>query len=73
MEWFFSGGIWSPLDVLFQMSVPYDHHKENYEGSLLEEIVTGLKLNKLQAFKHVSENFPFQWSNILFDAENKLV
>ena len=36
-------------------------------------IPTGLKLNKQPAFEPVSDNFPVQWDNVLFDAENKLV
>ena len=55
----FSGGIISHLDILFQKSIQYNHHKENYEKSLLEGIITtGLKLNKQPAFEPVSENFP---------------
>ena len=59
---------------LFQKSIRYNHDKANYERSLLEGIIpTGLKLNKRPAFEPVSENFPFQWNNVLFDAEKKLV
>ena len=32
-----------------------------------------LKINKQPAFEPVSENFLFQWNNVLFDAEKKLV
>ena len=61
----FSGGILLCLDILFQKSIRYNHHKVNYERSLLEGIIpTGLKLNKRLAFEPVSDNFPFQWNNV---------
>ena len=64
----------SHLDILFQKSIRYNCHKANYERSLLERITsTGLKLNKRPAFEPESDNFPFQWNNVLFDAEKKLV
>ena len=37
----------SLLDHLFQKSLPYHHHKANYEISLQERIIpTGLKMKK---------------------------
>ena len=70
----FSGGILSHLDILFQKSIWYNYHKANYERSLLERIIPmRLKINKQPAFEPVSENFLFQWNNVLFDAEKKLV
>ena len=35
----FSGGILLHLDILFQKSTQYNHHKDNYERSLLEGII----------------------------------
>ena len=63
----FSGGILSSLDVLFQKSIRYNHHKNNYERSLLEGIIpTSLKLNERPALETVADN-------VLFDTEKKLV
>ena len=70
----FSGDVLWRLDIIFQKSMCYNHDKANYERSFLEGIIPrGLKRNKRLAFEPVSDNFPFQWNNVLFDAEKKLV
>ena len=64
----------SHLDHLFQKSLRYNHHKENYKISL-EEVVTpiGLKLRKDPAFLPVTDGFQQKWDAILFNAERNLV
>ena len=52
---FFSGGLLSRLDLLFQKPIRYNHHKQNYERSLFEGIIpTGilflLKIENLELF-----------------------
>ena len=45
-------------DILFQKSIRYSHHKENYFKSLQEEIPSvGLRLKKKTAFVAISEDF----------------
>ena len=73
MEWF-SLEVSYHVYIFYFDKIRYNHHKANYERSLLEGIIpTGLKLNKRPAFEPVSDNFLFQWNNVLFDAEKKLV
>ena len=69
----FSGGLLTRLDLLLQKSIRYNHHKQNYERSLFEEIIpTGLKINKKPAFQPISGNF-YQWNTVLYDTEKRLV
>ena len=64
----------SHLDHLFQKSLCYHHHKENYKISLKEEIIqTGLKIKKEPGFVPVMEQFNKKWNSVLFDAERSLV
>ena len=64
----------SRTDILFQKSVRYKHHKENYLKSLEEGIVPrGLKLRKDPAFTPVSEDFKSKWDKVLWNAEINLL
>ena len=59
---------------LFQKSLRYNHHKENYKISLEEGVTpTGLKLRKAPAFLPVTDCFQQKWDAILFNAERNLV
>ena len=62
------------LDYLFQTSLRYNNHKENYKVSLEEGVTpTGLKLRKDPAFLPVTDGFQQKWDTILFNAEKNLV
>ena len=62
------------LDYLYQKSLRYQHHRENYLTSLLEELIpSGLKINKRPAFELVTDEFENQWNSVLYDAEKRLV
>ena len=64
----------SHLGHLFQKSLCYHHHKENYKISLKEGIIqTGLKIKKEPGFVPVMEQFNKKWNSVLFDAERSLV
>ena len=61
-------------DILFQKSVRYQHHKENYLKSLMEGITPrGLELKKRPAFAPILEDFTSNWDEILFKAQQDLV
>ena len=46
------------LDLLYQKSVRYQHHPENYVTSLLEGFIpSGLRIKKRPTFKPVSDTF----------------
>ena len=63
----------SHLDHLFQKSLRYNHHKDNYKISLEEGVMsTGLKLRKDPAFLPVTDGFRKKWSAILFNVERNL-
>ena len=48
----------SETDILFQKSIRYSHHKENYLRSLQEGIPpVGLRLKKKPAFVAISTDF----------------
>ena len=60
----------SHLDVLFQKSLRYNHHKENYQISLRDGIIpSGLRIKKEPAFVPVTEDFHSEWNSVLFEAE----
>ena len=64
----------SHLDVLFQKSLRYNHHKENYQISLSDGIIpSGLRIKKELAFVPVTEDFHSEWNSVLFEAEKRLV
>ena len=62
------------LDLLYQKSLRYQHHRENYQTSLLEgPIPSGLQIKKRPAINAISDTFEEQWNFVLYDAEKKLV
>ena len=62
------------LDQLYQKSLRYQHHGENYLTSLLEGLTpSGLKINKRPTFESVTDDFQNQWNSVLHDAEKSLV
>ena len=64
----------SYLDHLFQKSLRYNHHKENYKISLEEGVTpTRMKLRKDPAFLSVTDGFQQKSDAILFNAEKNLV
>ena len=64
----------SHLDHLFQKSLRYHHHKENYRISLQEGIIpTRLKIKSEPVFVPVIEQFNKKWNSVLFNAERSLV
>ena len=64
----------SETDILFQKSIRYSHHKENYLRSLQEGIPpVGLRLKKKLAFVGISEDFQTKWDDVLHTAEMNLV
>ena len=64
----------SETDILFQKSIRFSHHKENYLRSLQEGIPpVGLRLKKKPAFVSISEDFQTKWDEVLQAAEMNLV
>ena len=62
------------MDHLFQKSLCYHNHKENYKINLKEGIITiGLKIKKEPGFVPVMGPFNKKWNSVLFDAERSLV
>ena len=62
------------LGYLYQKSLRYQHHRENYLTSLLEGLIpSGLRINKRPAFESVSDEFENKWNSVLYDAEKRLV
>ena len=61
-------------DKISRRMLQYEHHQENYRNSLLHGIVLyGLQLKKSAQIETTSPDFPAKWSNILYEAEHKLV
>ena len=62
------------LDYLYQKSLRYQHHRENYLTSLIEGLIpSGLKSNKRPASESATDEFENQWNSNLYDAEKRLV
>ena len=62
------------MDHLFQKSLRYHNHKENYKINLKEGIIPiGLKIKKEPGFVPVMGQFNKKWNSVLFDAERSLV
>ena len=60
-------------DILFQKSICYSHHKENYLRSLQEGIPSvGLRLRKKPALVAISEDLQAKWNEVLHTAEMNL-
>ena len=61
-------------DRIYQRMLRYEHHRENYKNSLLNNITPyGLQLKKKAQIETVSEDFSVKWTNVLYDAKRKLV
>ena len=53
------------LDYLYQKSLSYQNHRENYLTSLLEALIpSGLKINKRPAFKPDTDELENQWMSV---------
>ena len=64
----------SHFDHLFQKSLRYHHHKENYRISLQKGIIlAGLKIKKDPGFVPVTEQFDKKRNSLFFNAERSLV
>ena len=62
----------SHLDFLFQKSLRYKHHKENYQTSLRDGVTPPrLRIKKEAAFLPVTEDFNIKWQSVLYDAEKR--
>ena len=62
------------LDLLYQKSIRYQHHRENYVTNLLEGLMpSGLRIKKRPAFKPVSDTFEGKWNSVLYNTEKRLV
>ena len=61
-------------DKIYKRILRNEHHQENYKNSLLSDITPyGLQLKKHAQIETISEDFPKKWSNVLHDAERKLI
>ena len=61
----------SHLDYLYQKSLRYRHHRENYVTSLLGGFIPeGLRIKKRPVFEVVTDHFENQWNSILHDTED---
>ena len=61
-------------DRIYQRMLRYEHHREHYKNSLLNNITPyGLQLKKKAQIETVSEDFSVKWTNVLYEAERKLV
>ena len=59
---------------IFQNSIPYSYHKENYSRSHQEGITpVGLRLKKKSALVAVSGNCQTNWNKVLHTVEINLV
>ena len=62
------------LDLLYQKSLRYQHHWENYQTNLLEGLIpSGLQIKKHPDINAISYMFEGQWNFVLYDAKKKLV
>ena len=62
------------LDLLYQKSLRYQHHWENYQTSLLEGLTpSGLQIKKCPAINSISDTFEERWNFVPYDAEQKFV
>ena len=61
-------------DRIYQRMLRYEHHREHYKNSLLNNITPyGLQLKKNTQIETVSKDFLVKWTNVLYEAERKLV
>ena len=62
------------LDLLYQKSLRYQHHRENYQTSLLEGLTpSGFRIKKRLVMNTIFDTFKEQWNFVLYDTEKKLV
>ena len=65
---------YNEVDLLYQHMLKYDHHAENYQQSILQDITHfGLRVKKKAAINPISPDFSSQWNGIVKDAEQKLL
>ena len=56
----------SPLDLLFQKPLHYEHHCKNFRESLSDNVTTfGLHIKQATAILLVNEDFQINWQKIL--------
>ena len=61
-------------DRIYQRMLRYEQHREHYKNSLLNNITPyGLQLKKNAQIETASEDFSVKWTNVLYEAEQKLV
>ena len=59
-------------DFLYQKSLCYQHHRENYQTSLLEGMTPSrLQIKKCQTINAISDTFEEQWNFVFYNAEKK--
>ena len=62
------------LNLLHQKSLRYQHHRENYQTSLLEGLTpSGFRIKKCLVMNAIFDTFKEQWNFVLYDTEKKLV
>ena len=75
--WFFEGITmgYNQVDLLYQYSLKYYHHAENYQQNILQDITKtfGLRLKKRAAINLISHDFNSHWNGILKDVKWKLL
>ena len=55
-----------PLDILYEKSLRYQHHKENYQKNLLEGLIpSGLLIKKHPDINAISDKFEGKWNLVL--------
>ena len=75
-EWIFNAIAmhFNEIDLLFQETLKYQRHVENYKESLTKDITPfGLQLKKKAAISAISADFNNQWNNMLKGTERKLL
>ena len=61
------------LDLLYHKSLRYQHHRENYQTSLLGGLTLPVfRIKKCSAINPISDTSGEQLNFVIYDAENKL-
>ena len=61
-------------DFLYQKSLCYQHHRENYQTSLLEGMTPSrLQIKKCQTINAISDTFEEQWNFVFYNDKKKMV
>ena len=64
----------TPLNLLFQKALRYEHHQKNFKESLSNDVTPfGLHIKKTPATETVNEDFHMKWHSILKNAEKQLI